>query len=982
MTRYVTILAVILGIAVHPAIGQERQVLKKYSTVRFVEILKPFQSNEFAVGIQAKGKLANVITNYGQLANFHNFSPALEWPAFGEGQDDEQQYGWGVDFMIGINGDVVESFQDPSSNLIDRDWMPLSDGLYSGLVTVSETDQTPIMATSDNPETWPLNDSGQPFWPGLFRTNTEGTVFEGEFVSERDLYCAFTDEANDIPYGLWVEQTAYAFSRRYAEDFLVFRFNIKNTSTETIENAYPGMMVQFLPDFDNHDLINFTDSNGDGKRDLVYLWDTDQSPQEPWSKVGYVGLVAVRTPDDAGITNFHFFADDFTPSKDETFWDLLTSDTTGLSDTTRAKYFHGSDFRFDDVSLAPALDPEGNNEGAEISWTFSVGPVTLAPGDSTQLEIALVCGNDETDLLENVGWVWFLAANAWNGSNPPSPPAVSGYGGPGKATVVWDAVTSENGTDNITGLKDFEGYKIYRSQDQGKTWGDIITDSRGNFEGFQPLAQFDKINGITGNDPYSGRYLGGDTGLRHTFVDTTVLNGVEYWYTVTAYDRGDSVNQVESLESALGLTVDEPNVVSVTPMNPPANANLGTVSVETGLQPVAGTSNGTVLIEIMDPLLLQDRTYEITFRENTPIFQADTLFDSATTFSLFDADAGSALLTDHPLTDDSGDNLPVVDGFRLTVTDVEPGRSFAGWTKVAADTSNFDWYFDTHNLANYFEATVEGIADFKLVVTYDDSTLIRVVTVGDSAIDGLGGVRLVDQIYVPIKIFDVTDPEQPVDVSEKTLLFDFEYWGLFPPGTFGPKGWDLVPGGKGYNSRTGPFAYPDELFFISTPEVNPLLPDTSIVSVRTQNFDSMLVEIQGVPTQVAGIAPSDGDEYTIQTRKPFNNQVVYEFSTAATTFSEARKQDLKKIRVVPNPFLVTSGLEDRIMFTNLPDECTLWIFTVAGDLVQKIKHSDGSGTAYWDLKNKSGLDVAYGLYVYVVKTPGGQKDTGKFSIIR
>ncbi len=151
-------------------------------------------------------------------------------------------------------------------------------------------------------------------------------------------------------------------------------------------------MVQFLIDFDNHDLIKFIDSNDDGTRDFVYMWDTNGIAQDPWTKVGYVGLMVVNSPNDNGITNFHFFHDDFTPSKDEDYWMLLKSDTTNIPDTTRAKYFHGDNFRIDNDSLAPQLDPEGLDRGGEITWTFSTGPATLAPGDSMPLEIAIVCG--------------------------------------------------------------------------------------------------------------------------------------------------------------------------------------------------------------------------------------------------------------------------------------------------------------------------------------------------------------------------------------------------------------------------------------------------------------------------------------------------------------------------------------------------------------------------------------------------------------
>ncbi|MFQ5583452.1 MAG: hypothetical protein ACE5GL_03340, partial [Calditrichia bacterium] len=948
--RFVIIILAFMLCNSHSLLGQRQESMdyKKYSTGRFVEILKPFQSGDYAVGIQAKGKLADVITNFGQIANFHVFAPALEWPAFGEGQDDEQQYGWGVDFMIGIDGDVIESFLDPASNIISREWQPVDENLYSGNVTVSETDQTPIMATSDNVETWPIGAGGDPFWPGLFRRDSSGTVFKGEFTSERDLFCIFDDKGNETQYGLRVEQTAYSFTRSYAEDFLVYRFNVKNTSTDTLRDIYPGMMVQFLIDFDNFDLINFIDSNDDGRRDLIYMWDSDGIPQEPWSKVGYISYLVVSSPANNGITNFHFFHDEFTPSEDEEFWRLLTSDTLGLPDTIKARYFHGDDVRIDDVSLAPQLDPDGLGRGGEITWTYSMGPVSIAPADSVAWEIAIVLGDDEQDLLKNVDWVWFLANNNWNGSNPPESPEVETYAGDGQVTVTWDSDRSENSRDNVNGTRDFEGYKVYRSIDHGKTWGKIITNSVGDFVGFKPLAQFDLINGITGNDPISGKYLGNDTGIKHTFVDTTVSNGIEYWYTVTAYDRGDSLNKVESLESSLGLTVDEINVSAATPGKKPSNLNPGMVEGGNVLKPVEGITGAEVFVEIIDVTELKDRTYQITFREDTPVIENNDTTEFITTFTLTDANSGEILLFEHPLTDESGDNIPVIDGFRLSLIDIESGISSIGWTKVLGDTSTFDWYTEKRTNSNQeIGEEIAGIEDFKIVVV-DTSEGSNVVLT-----DGVFGHIIHSYIKIPIKVFLVTDPDNPVDVSKYTEVFDLRV--QFPTSSLlGPLGWDLIPGGAGYNPIFGE-VWPDIIALNSDSLW------TSHIWLKTQN---------GPDTAKA---PSVGDEFTIKTVKSLNNNVVYRFTTKASAFSETSENELKNVKVVPNPFFVTSAFSDRVMFTNLPDRCKIKIFNVSGDLIRSLEHNDNSGSAYWDLKNDAGLAVAYGLYIYVIETENGNK---------
>jgi hypothetical protein len=928
----------------------EESMLQEYSTGRFIEVLRPYQTGDYAVGIQAKGKLANVMTNFGELGSFHVFAPAFEWPAYGDGQADEQQYGWGINIMLGINGDVLESFKDPASDLISRDWAPAAENLFSGNVTVSESDITPIMATSDNPDTWPLDDSNQPFWPGDFRRDSDGNEVPGQFVSERDLFSVLTDEGNPTQYGLRVEQTAYSFARGYAEDFLAYRYKFQNTSTSDLNGIYPGMMNQFLIDFDNHDMIDFIDTNNDGQKDFILMWDTDGLPRPPWVKVGYIGLLLVKSPAPEGITNFHFFHDDFIPSKDADFWRLMISDTTGLPDTTRQKYFHGSDFRIDNVSYSAGLDPEGQDRGGEITWVFSMGPVDLPAGGEFLWDFAIVAGDDREDILNNVRWIWDLAANNWNGPNPPDAPKVNAYAGDGKVTLVWDALSSENSRDNVTGEKDFEGYKVYRSTDHGKTWGETITDNRGRFVGFVPMAQFDKINGISGDDPISGSWLGNNSGIRHTFVDTTVTNGIEYWYTVTAYDRGQP-GVIESLESALGLTVSEKNVSAAIPQAPPVNLSAGSLAGDELLQPVSGNSDALVRVEVIDPNGLVSRNYQLTFRQETPVYQDGVKVDSITTFTLKDKDSGEILVSEHALSDSTLDNLPVIEGLRLVIRDVEPGIREMGWTKVAADTCTFYW-----------DINPIGANDYPVVYTYDDFKVVIDEAVGiEVPLYDLWAEEPFDTTaHLPLRIYMISDPANPVDVSELTQLGEFI---SSPFGILSPPGWDLVPGGAGFAPN---FPYPDRIIM----EYVDADGDTSGLRLVTQNGPA------------SATPPSDGDEFSIVVNKPLTEKVVYEFSTTGSNLRTAASSDLSKIRVVPNPFLVSASLGERLMFTHLPANCQIRIFNVAGDLIRELDHNSGTGMRYWDLKNQQGLEVAYGLYVYVVKTPDGEKRIGKFSLIR
>jgi hypothetical protein len=90
------------------------------------------------------------------------------------------------------------------------------------------------------------------------------------------------------------------------------------------------------------------------------------------------------------------------------------------------------------------------------------------------------------------------------------------------------------------------------------------------------------------------------------------------------------------------------------------------------------------------------------------------------------------------------------------------------------------------------------------------------------------------------------------------------------------------------------------------------------------------------------------------------------------------------IRVVPNPYnkrgQTFPGEVDKILFKNLPLECTIRIYTVAGDLVKKIDHS-GSGDEPWDMKTDYNQYVKSGLFLYAVDSDIGS-EVGKFIIIR
>jgi hypothetical protein len=91
--------------------------------------------------------------------------------------------------------------------------------------------------------------------------------------------------------------------------------------------------------------------------------------------------------------------------------------------------------------------------------------------------------------------------------------------------------------------------------------------------------------------------------------------------------------------------------------------------------------------------------------------------------------------------------------------------------------------------------------------------------------------------------------------------------------------------------------------------------------------------------------------------------------------------------MVPNPYNYASrpmnypDEENKIMFVGLPSKCTIKIFTITGNLVKTLHHTNGTGEEPWNQLTDYNQIVYSGVYVYVVESDLGTK-TGKFVIVR
>jgi hypothetical protein len=890
-----------------------------------------------AVGISDKGEVSNVTSNFGLLSYHHYFTPACHW---NNAAPFAQQYCVGFGFCAARCDTVIESFDHTTP-----EWAPLEGSygtLYSGEVTSS--DGTPIVATSDNIETWPWV-GGERVWPGPYRRDSLGQEVEGEFTSDQDLFFVFNDQ--DI-FGLQVDQSVYSYGRIYAQDFIFLDFHVYNTRQVLADDIYLGFRCKMRCDYDMQDYIGLY---RDSTITFVYYWDADGIAQDPWESVGMIGIGFLNED----ITDFHYFRKEDEPDAnyDNMYFPIITSDPSD-PDIDSALFFHGADIHIDDPSIVQSLPPESTSA---YNFIAASGPKTFSLGDTVQLTVVVVCGEDSADLFSNLDMALVMADNYFLGSGPPLSPAVSAVPGDRQVTLYWDAEPSESSTDIITGKSDFEGYKIYRSEDQGLTWGPKITNNKGEVVGYVPIAQFDLKDSIFGIDPaFPYQSLGDETGLRHTYTDSSVYNGIEYWYCVAAYDQGNQA--VDSLEPSYENPKGRPqaaNIVSVIPAQHVAGYIPVYLQEGDTLESLTSPCEGLAIVSILDPEQTLAHSYEITF--NDSLF-ADTAWVDSVTFNLVDLTSGETLFLYEELSDSSLDNIPVIHGFRLTLFNSGSGVKFLGWTEVGSDTCSFDWWTGYVGSMGPLYTYISGTADFRIKVDHANPATVQIE-------DGFGGTY--PPISIPIRVYDITDSLNPVDVSDSTWLLDFAY--AFPGNPlFGPEGWDLIPGGAGYNPSTEGQTYG----FVDQ------------IGCWNGAGDGVYIATQNGPDTAT--APSEGDEFTILTYKPFSSIVRYEFTVTPYSINTGQI-DLSSVRVVPNPYILHSRYEStpydrRLMFTNLPQECEILIYNIAGEHIKTIAHDSNLSYEYWDLRTKYGLEVAYGLYVFVVKNETGTKAKGRFVIVK
>ncbi len=619
----------------------------------------------------------------------------------------------------------------------------------------------------------------------------------------------------------------------------------------------------------------------------------------------------------------------------------------------------GQGIRDDEGFWRGKIQPGFFNEataGMDVGFTYGCGFFKLDKGQFEHFAISALCGSDFGDIIRNKRTMQVIYNNDYSFTKPPRKPILTAIPGDRKVTLIWDDA-AERTRDPVYGW-DFEGYKIYRATDPHFNEVKVIDDAYGNPVLWKPLVTFDKKDGLKGLHPIplgeTGVHydMGTDSGLRHSYVDTSVQNGRTYYYAVVSYDMGYALDfpergliPTEGLEpippsesskvietDLLGNVVNvDINCAVVTPEEPAAG--YVPPSLADSVEHVAGPGTGSISVDILRPDLVVDHTYQISFRDTllNHVTAGFTFEDLTTGQVLFRSTAMDNLET--PEYDDPNLEKQLFDGFKLRIHNDQFGR-----------VVHSEWRNGASNL-------VITVVPKELPMPIDFE-IVWADTIVDRTFSPAPGNRF------PIKFFvrNLTDStKMQVELSRIAMPID----------QLGPGDGFYIIGKRLGRKRW--FAYE---VFVDAPEG------------------------QGVET----IMPEPGTAYYVETSKPFGRNDVFKFSMKPETKfdAEVAKTRMDDIYVVPDPYVAVNSLEPkqpsslrgrgerRIDFVNLPPHCTIRIFTQSGRLIRVLHHDsvDNQGRESWDLLTRDGLEVSYGIYFYHVEAPGVGEKLGKFAIIK
>lgn len=295
-------------------------------------------------------------------------------------------------------------------------------------------------------ELWP---DVEPF--GRFRyasIDPNSEYFSEDAHSEQDIICEYTDTLTDPrlveadpfsgkahqPLGVKVKQRSMAWSYSYADDFILFDYQVENIGTRTLDDIYLGIWVdgdvwhtsRNGPEGWRDDLVGFYHAHPtqcahcpyDDTIAVAYHTDNDGDPTEAgaWDDTSVphvMGVRVVRTPQDSLSYSFNWWVTDYASydfgprragTPNDPFRDFGSGLGTPRGDRNKYYIMRHPEFDYDLVRAAqnqvlegwmpPPSNAEGLADGQDCRYLLSFGPFDVAPGQNLPVSFAWVGGTN------------------------------------------------------------------------------------------------------------------------------------------------------------------------------------------------------------------------------------------------------------------------------------------------------------------------------------------------------------------------------------------------------------------------------------------------------------------------------------------------------------------------------------------------------------------------------------------------------------
>ncbi len=840
--------------------------------------------------------------------------------------------------------------------------------------------------------------------------------------------------------GLEVQQTIFGFNRTGALGSTVFmKFKIINKGGNQIDSTFVSIWSD--PDLGqaDNDLVGYDASLNLG---ICYnATNTDATYGSAPPAVGYDFFKGPLGPDKKPlpVASFNKYINGTDPRTAQQVYNYMQGRDPDGKDVVDPTTGQATLFFVpgDPVTGTGWLD----SNPADRRLMLNAGPFTMAPGDTQEVVAGLAIGQGK-DRLTSITALRFndsFAQAAFDANfqlpSPPAAPKVAVTPLDGKVALTWDDASEKGGDPRYQ----FEGYNVYQGESVAGPWKRVATYDVVNGAAIIFDNTFDESAGVVVNRPAQ---FGGDTGLRH-FIELTddaikggkLVNGQTYYFTVTAYSYGEKQSP-KTLETSLaplrdGRLVRKPLSDEFEPANgiiprwPTAGSDFKVVKTDSAVTHKAGVSDGRVFVKIVNPAKITGSTYQVKFKTDK---------DGNILWDLVDATKNSTVLKDMAQNESEvqGDANPVVDGLLVKVTGPPNGMkewsipSGARWlTWAGADfgaegfngaitgDANNHWFgpsSTTPDKLRTVELRFTGVIEEEGEDQYKPKDLKNAnVSYAYRYMRGAGNAAPAPAAQTTTKkpydwskyIINKTGPGTYIYQDRSPICLAAYDVEAKPPRRL-EVGFleNNVPGGLVNGAYGPPFneinnvagGGPREFLLVfDLPYTDPGKGENSKVLLENGLITAQPV----VPIMWVVFAnrrqqarfPQDGDTFLMTANHVNTATDVFEFKTTPAVIDNnaLAREDLKAIRAVPNPYFGQSAYELSslarvVRFTRLPKQCMIKVFSLGGDLVRSINHTDGTSIESWDLKTDHGLPVASGVYLAFIDAPGIGKQIVKIAV--